>query len=197
MPDQPPALGGAPFDPTTRTTRTLRFGTGPEWSSHQLALTAANTFGVSLYLIALNLAAGGFSGVFWLLVLVPATTMSFAGSGLSLGLMALLLYGWFTLMPAGSFTWWSLPAAAGLLLSHSAVALSATAPPTARFSRDHLRRRARSHLIALSAAVVMAAGAALLSARGLGPNPAAYAIGLVGVAAGIWLARNSPPRPRD
>ena len=197
MPEQPPANRTFLANGTNRTTRTLRFGTGAEWSSHQLALTAASTLGVSLYLAALNLAAGGFSGVFWLLVLVPATTMSFAGSGLSLGLMALLLYGWFILLPAGSFTWWSLPAAAGLLLSHSAVSLSATAPPTARFGRDHLRRRARSHLIALSAAVVMAAGAALLSGHELGPNPVAYAIGLAGVAVGIWLARTSPPRPRD
>ena len=195
MPEQSSA--DSPFAATTRPTRTLRFGTGPEWSSHQLALTGASTLGVSLYLAALNLAAGGFPGAYWLLLLVPATTMSFAGSGLLLGFMGLLLYGWFILMPAGSFTWWSLPAAAGLLLSHSAVSLSATAPGAARFGRDHLRRRARSHLIALSAAVVMAAGAAALSGRGLGPNPAAYAIGLAGVALGVWLARTSPPRPRD
>ncbi|MDN5778956.1 MAG: hypothetical protein L0H96_18845, partial [Humibacillus sp.] len=186
MTEHSPAGPSAPF---VTTTRTLRFGTGPEWSSHQLALTAANTLGVSLYLAALHGAAGGFPGVCWLLLLVPATTMSFAGSGLSLGLMGLLLYGWFILMPAGSFTWWSLPAAAGLLLSHSAVSLSATAPPSARFSRDHLRRRTRGHLVALSAAVVMAAGAALLSGRGLGPSPVAYAVGLAGVAVGIWLAR--------
>ncbi len=194
MSEQPPSSMSTPV---ATTTRTLRFGGGPEWSSHQLALTAANTLGVGVYLAALNVAAGGFPGACWLLLVVPATTMSFAGSGLSLGVMGVLLYGWFILLPAGSFTWWSLPAAAGLLLSHSAVSMSATAPPTARFSREQLRRRLRPHLVALSAAVVMAAGAALLSGRGLGPSPAAYAIGLVGVAAGLWLARTNPPRPRD
>lgn len=194
MTQPPSATESAPL---ATTVRTLRFGTGPEWSSHQLALTAANTLGVGLYLAALSQAAGGFSGLYWLILLVPATTMSFAGSGLSLGLLAVLLYSWFILLPAGSFTWWSLPAAVGLLLSHSAVSLSATAPPTARFSREHLRRRLRGHAVALSAAVVMAAGAALLSGRELGPNPAAYAIGLAGVVTGLWLARTNPPRPRD
>ncbi len=183
--------------PFATSRRTLRFGAGAEWSSHQLALTAASTAGVAVHLAALSFASGEVVGAYWLVLLVPATTMAWAGSGLSLGLWTLLLYLWFTVTPAGSFSWWSVAAAAGLLLSHSAVSLSATAPPSGLFGLAHLRRRRRSHVVALAAAVVVAAVAALLSGRGLGPNPVAYAVGLLGVVVGVWLTRSSPPRPRD
>lgn len=186
-----------PDAPLPGATRTLRFGTGPEWSSHQLALALAHTVGVVVFLAALDRASGGFPAPYWLVVLIPPTTMVFAGSGLTLGLMLTLLYGWFLLAPAGSFTWWSVPAAAGLLLSHVAVSLSATAPPAARFETRQLRRRARIALLALCAAPVVAMGAALLSGSGLGPHPAAYVLGLVGVAVGVALTRSNPPRPPD
>lgn len=180
-----------------RTHRTLGFGVGPEWSTHQLALTAANTAGAAVFLAALHQASGGFDGIWWLLLVVPATTMSFAGSGLLLGYYAVLLAGWFYLTPAGSFSWWSVPAAAGLLLSHTASALSATAPPAAQLTRNQLERRLRPTAIAFAAAVVTAAAAAWLSGRGLGPNPAALGLGLVGVTLGVWALRRNPPRPRD
>lgn len=177
--------------------RTVRFGVGPEWSPHQLALAAVSTLGAALFLLSLHLAAGGFEGIFWLLLVVPATTMSFAGSGGPLAFWSVLLFGWFHLSPAGSFTWWSVPAAAGLLASHAANAMSAAAPPAATFAVGSVTRWARCVGVAFAAAVVVAGGAAALSGRGLGASPAAYGLGLAGVALGVWLLRRNPPRPRD
>lgn len=178
-------------------TRTIRFGTGPDWSMHQLGLAAAHTIGVAVFLAALHQASGGFALPYWLVLLLPPTTMVLAGSSLTLGLMLTLLYGWFLLTPAGSFTWWSVPAAAGLLLSHISVSWSASAPPATRWSGAPLRRRAHLALIAFGAAPVVAVGAAALAGRRLGPNPTVYAIALAGVALGVLLTRANPPSPPD
>lgn len=176
--------------------RTLHFGTGSEWSLSQLGATAAAMGGVAIYLASLSFASGGFDAVWWALVLLPLLTMGWAGSAAPLTYWALLLVGWFTLTPAGSFSWWSLPAAAGCIVAHAATALSASSPPAGSLSVRTARRWARHTAVAFAAAVPVAVLAGLLAGRPPGLVPAAYVIGLGGVAVGLWVVRTSPPVDR-
>lgn len=177
--------------------RTLRFGAGPEWSSAQLALGATSSAGAALFLLALHQAAGGFDPVFWALAAVPMLTLSVAGSGASLAYWALMLYGWFLLTDEAGFSWWSLPAAAGLIVSHTATALSASVPPAGMVAGASLHRWGRGVAVAVGAAAVVAVAAAALVGRSLDPGPAAYVIGLIGLSAGVWLVRSNPPSERE
>lgn len=43
-------------------------------------------------------------------------------SGAPLAFYALMLFGWLQLTPEGSFSWWSVMAAAGVTLGHAAAA---------------------------------------------------------------------------
>ena len=179
-----------------RLRRTVRFGAGPEWSLSQLGATGAAMGGVAVYLASLSLAVGGFDTLWWALVLLPLVIMAWAGSAAPLAYWTLLLYGWFTLTPAGSFSWWSLPAAAGCVVGHAAAALSASSPPAGSFTAHTARRWVRHTALAFGAAVPVAVLAGLLAGRSLGLVPAAYVVGLGGVAGGLWLVRTSPPAER-
>jgi hypothetical protein len=179
-----------------RLRRTVRFGAGPEWSLSQLGATGAAMGGVAVYLASLSLAVGGFDSLWWALVLLPLVTMAWAGSAAPAAYWTLLLYGWFTLTPAGSFSWWSLPAAAGCVVGHAATALSASSPPAGSFTAATTRRWVRHTALAFAAAVPVAILAGLLAGRSPGLVPAAYVIGLGGVAAGLWFVRTSPPVER-
>jgi len=186
--------GGVPV-PTVQppVRRTVQFGSGPEWSLSQLGATAAAMGGVLVYLGSLSQAVGGFDVVWWGLVLLPLLTLAWAGSAAPLFYWGLLLYGWFTLTAAGTFSWWSLPAAAGCVVGHAATALSASSPPAGSFTAETARRWVRYTAAAFLAAVPVAILAGLLAGRSLPLAQAAYVIGLVGVAIGIWLVRTSPP----
>ena len=200
-----PGAGGAtvpdgPVPPVTvvpPVRRTVHFGAGPEWSLSQLGATAAAVGGVVVYLASLSRAGGGFDSLWWALAALPLVTMAWAGSAAPLLYWALLLYGWFTLTPAGSFSWWSLLAAAGLAVGHAAAALSASSPPAGSFTSRTASRWVRHTAIASAAAVPVAVLAGLLAGRSLGIVPVAYVVGLGGVAVGLWLVRTSPPAPRD
>lgn len=176
--------------------RTVHFGAGPEWALSQLGASVAAMGGVAVFLASLYLAAGGFDAIWWALVLLPLLTMAWAGSAAPLAYWALLLYGWFTLTPAGSFSWWSLPAAGGCIVGHAATALSASSPPSGSLTAATARRWARHTALACAAAVPVAVLAALLDGRSPGLVPAAYLVGLGGVAVGLWLVRTSPPAER-
>lgn len=180
-----------------RTRRTVRFGAGTEWSLSQLGATGAAMGGVAVYLGSLSFAVGGFDGPWWALVLLPLVTMGWAGSAAPLAYWALLLYGWFTLTPAGSFSFWSLPAAAGIVVGHAATALSASSPGAGSFTARTARRWATHTALAFAAAVPVAVLAGALSGHALGLAPAAYVIGLGGVAVGLWFVRTSPPLERE
>ncbi|MFD1055496.1 hypothetical protein [Terrabacter terrigena] len=177
--------------------RTIHFGAGPEWSLSQLGATAAAMGGVLVYLASLSLAAGGFDVVWWSLVLLPLMTMVWAGSAAPLFYWGLLLYGWFTLTAAGSFSWWSLPAAAGCVIGHAATALSASSPPAGSFTGRTARRWVRHTAAAFLAAVPVAVLAGLLAGRSIPLSPTAYVVGLLGVSVGVWLVRTNPPIERE
>lgn len=192
-----PATGGAPAAVASPVRRTLHFGTGPEWSLSQLGAAAAAMGGVLVFLASLYLASGGFAGPWWALVLLPLVTLGWSGSAAPLVYWGLLLYGWFSLTPAGSFSWWSLPGAAGCVVGHAATAAAASSPPAGSFTARTVRRWLRHTTVAFAAAVPVAVLAGVLSTRSPGPVAAAYVLGLGGVAAGVWLARTSPPSERE
>lgn len=171
----------------------LRFGPGPEWSIHQLFLAVTAVAGVVLYLVALSGAAGGFDSGWWLLVAVPLLTWPLSNSVATLVLWFVLILVWLNLTSAGSFSWWALLGAVGITISHAATALAASAPPWALIGRATARDWVRAVGIAILAAVVVAALAALLLGRAGGLSPAAYVIGLAGVAGGVWALRSNPP----
>ncbi|MFM6851220.1 MAG: hypothetical protein ACKOVB_19190 [Terrabacter sp.] len=180
--------------------RTVHFGAGPEWSLSQLGATTAAMGAVLVYLASLSLAAGGFDPVWWSLVLLPLLTMLWAGSAAPLLYWGLLLFGWFTLTPAGSFSWWSLPAAAGCVVGHATTALSASSPPAGSFTARTARRWLRHTVVAFLAAAPVALLAALLTGlltgRLLPLSAAAYVVGLLGVSVAVWLMRTDPPAER-
>jgi hypothetical protein len=176
-----------------RRRRTLRFGAGPEWSFAQLGATAVATAGVLVYLGALHRAVGGFDGVWWLLALVPVVTMPWSGSAASLGLWGVLLIGWFVLTPEGTYSWWALTAAAGVVAGHAATALSAASPSAGSFSRATVQRWIRHALVALCAAGAVMVAVAALSSRELGVGAVGLVIGLTGLAVGLWWVRTAPP----
>lgn len=178
-----------------RSQRFVRFGAGSDWSLHHVLLAAVATLGVALYLVALARATGGMDTGWWLLVAVPLLTWSLSNSAAALILWALLLVVWINLTPAGGFSWWSLLAAAGVTLSHAATALADSAPPWALVGPATARRWLQWMTVALCAAAVVAVLAALLLGRAGGLSSAAYVIGLVGLAAGVWALRTNPPEP--
>jgi hypothetical protein len=191
----PPTLQGP--TPRRRFSWTLRFGGGPDWSSSQLAVTGAHVAGALVFLTALYRAAGGFDAIFWALAAVPVLTMSYAGAAAPLAFWGLMLYGWFYLSPAGSFSWWSLVAAAGVAIGHAAAAVSASAPPQTHIAAVEFRRWARWTGIAAAAALPVGALAGLLVGRSTSLVPVATVVGLLGIAAGLFLLRTAPPSPRD
>jgi len=175
---------------------TLLLG-GPEWSTSQLGLAVAHVLGALVYLVCLSRASGGFAGLYWVLAAVPLFTLSWSGSALPLAYWGLLLFGWFTLTPEGSFSWWSLPAAAGVAVGHAAAALGASVPPATQLAGRELLRWARMTGLAAAAALPVGALAGLLVDHRAFAGSAALVIGLAGLAAGVLLLRTEPPAERD
>lgn len=160
---------------------------------HHVLLAVAAATGVVLYLLALSAAAGGIDSVWWLLVAVPLLTWSLSNSAAALVLWFVLVLVWLNLTPAGSFSWWALLAAAGITISHAATALADSAPPWALVGRQTAFNWLRRVVTAVIASAVVAALTAVLLGRAGGLSPAAYVIGLVGVAGGVWALRSNPP----
>ncbi|WP_347351274.1 hypothetical protein [Intrasporangium sp.] len=180
-----------------RPVRFIRFGTGPEWSVAHALLGGVATLGVVGYLAALDQAAGGLEAIWWLLAAVPLLTWSLSNSAAALLLWTLLLVVWVNLTPEGSFSWWSVLAAAGVAVSHAATAAADARPPVAPLGRSTARRWVRLVVIAVAAATVAAVLVALLLGRTGGLSAAAYVVGLAGLATGVWALRTNPPEEPD
>jgi hypothetical protein len=176
--------------------RLLQLNTGALWSRDQLLLGLLSSAGGLLFLIALDQAAGGFDRIFWLLAPLPALLVSRNDSGFPLAYWGLMLFGWVYLTPVASFSPWAILAAAGLILGHASAALSASAPSTAGFPGRVVRRWAGRLLIALAAAAGVAVAVGALSGEVDSLGPVAQAVGLLGVALGVWFLRSdAPARP--
>lgn len=173
--------------------RSISFGRGQQWSLPQLALGLIGVASALVFLQSLWLASGGFDGRWWLLAIVPLVALPYAGSGAPLALWGLLLFGWFYLTPSDSFSAWSVPAALALLVGHAASSLSATTPPAGSFSRRVVRRWVGPVLLAALSAPLVALLAGALRGDALEASPAAYVIGLGGLALGVFLLRSEPP----
>jgi hypothetical protein len=201
---EPPSAAG-PLEPTESGVaawgrrHTLRFGPGPEWSFAQLGAAAVASAGVLVHVGSLDLAVGALPGIWWFLALVPLLTARWSGSAAPLSLWTLLLLLWFWQTPEGTFSWWALPAAAGLLAGHAAPALSAGSPAAGSFGAATLRLWARRCLVALAAAGATAVAVAALTGRvtAEGPGAAGLVLGLAGVSGGLFWLRTSPPAERE
>jgi hypothetical protein len=174
--------------------RFLRFGAGPDWSRDHLLLALLAMAGVLLYLVALRLAAGSLDAGWWVLVIVPLLTWSLSGSAAPLILWAVLLIVWVNHTVAGQLSWWSVLGAAGAALAHGATALSDSGPPTWTLPAALVRHWLRWGALAVSSAALVAALATLLTGRTGVLSPAAYGIGLVGLALAVWAVRTNPPQ---
>lgn len=177
---------------TRHVERFVRFGGGTEWSPHHLLLAGVATLGVAVYLVALG-QASSLDPLWWVLVLVPMVTWPLADSAAALILWTVLLLAWVNAMPEGTFSWWSLLAALGAALSHAATALSDSGPSTWQVPAAVARQWLRWLGTGLAAAAAVAVLAALLAGRAHGLSPAAYVIGLAGLAAAVWALRTNPP----
>lgn len=177
--------------------RLLQLSTGALWSRDQLMLGLLSSTGGLLFLFALHQASGGFDSIYWLLAPLPALFVSRNDSGVPLAYWGLMLFGWVYLTSAGSFSPWAIVAAAGLILGHASAALSASAPSTAAFPGRVVRRWAGRLLIALAAAVGVAVAVGALSGEVDGLGPVAQAVGLLGVALGVWFLRSDEPARPD
>jgi hypothetical protein len=175
------------------TWRTVSFGRSQQWSLPQLALGLVGVASALVFLEALWMASGGFDALWWLLAVVPLVTLPYAGSGVPLAFWGLMLLGWFLLTPSGSFSAWSVPAALALVVGHSATSLSATTPPAGGFSRGVLRRWLAPLVLAGVSAPLVAILASAVRGDELAASPAAYVIGLGGLALGVFLLRSEPP----
>ena len=189
---------GGVQDGADRTTwRTVRFGKGRPWSLPQLGLALTGVASAVAFLLCLQAASGGFDPVWWALAIVPLATLGFAGSAAPLAFWGLMLAGWFLLTPSGSLSAWSVPAAVALAVGHAAAALSATTPPAGGLPVRVVRTWVgRVVLAALTAPAVAALAGALRSGE-LEASPAAYVIGLGGLAVGVFLLRTEPPAQPD
>jgi hypothetical protein len=171
----------------------LSFSSGQTWSADQLALGALSSLGALVHLVALHRASGGFDPVFWLLVPLPLLLIRMNDSAVPLAYWGLMVFGWFHLTPAGSFSPWSVLGAAGLVLGHTCTTISAGAPPSAVLPSGTARHWLGRSIPAWGAAVVVAAGAGLLTGRVDDLGPLAQLVGLTGVVVGVWFLRSNPP----
>jgi hypothetical protein len=185
-----PATG--PVRPAGR--RFLRVGSGAEWSRDHILLAVVAMTGVLLYLVALRLATGSLDPVWWALTLVPLLTWSLSGSTAPLILWTVLLIVWVNGTPAGNLSWWSVLAATGAALSHGATALSDSGPPARTVPAGLVRHWVRWAALGVGSAALVAVLATLLAGRIASLGPAAYVIGLAGLALGIWALRTNPPQ---
>jgi hypothetical protein len=182
---------------TGRGWRTIRLGSGPEWSVAQFALAALSSLGVAIFVMCLHQAASGSMGTWWFEALLPLVLIGYAGSALPLALWALLIWSWFVNVPTDSFTLWSVPAAAGIALAHAATALLAACPPGATFPRATLASWSRGLLVAIGAAGVVAGLATAARNASLEAGSAAYVVGLLGVGLGVLWLRGAPVEPPE
>jgi FtsH-binding integral membrane protein len=150
--------------------------------------------GVLLYLVALRFAAGSLDPIWWVLVVVPLLMWPVSGSSAPLILWVVLLIAWVNGTHAGSLSWWSVLAAAGTAISHGATALSDSGPPTWTVPASLVRHWFRWLALGVGAAALVAALATLLTGRTEHLSPAAYGLGLAGLALGIWALRTNPPQ---
>lgn len=189
--------GGAEEGAAPTTWRTVRFGKGRPWSLPQLGLALAGVASAVVFLLSLQAASGGFDPLWWALAIVPLVTLGFAGSAAPLAFWGLMLTGWFLLTPSGSFSAWSVSAAIALVVGHAAAALSATTPPAGGFPVRVVRTWVGRVVLAALTAPAVAVLAGALRSGGLEASPAAYVIGLGGLAVGVFLLRTEPPAQPD
>lgn len=122
--------------------RLVRLGWSEEYGPEQVALAAVVSAAPSVFFAIVRLAGSPVS--WWWLVLAPAGLLIVprAESPWPLAVWALLLLVWVAQVPA-PFTWWSVPAALVVALSHTALTLLAGRPQAGRLAPETARRTVR------------------------------------------------------
>ena len=167
-----------------RRVRLVRLGLSEEYGSVQLLLCAVVVLGPVVFLAAMILAGSGFT--WWFLVLTPLMALGAARpeSPGHLVLWLLLLVVWVTAVP-GPFTWWSVPAALSIAVSHTALILLGGRPASGELASDTLSR-VRSRLGVVAVITVGVAGLAQVVRSVRVPGQLTLAVAAL-VAVSLWL----------
>src|SRR3954447_12849335 len=141
-----------------RRVRLVRVGLSEEYATTQLLLAVTVALAPVAFLVAMILAGSGFT--WWFLVITPLAALGAARpeSTGHLFLWALLLVVWVIDVP-GPFTWWCLPAALVVAVSHTAQVLLGGRPTSGDLAAD-TRRRVRRRLTTVGS---ITAGVAVLA----------------------------------
>jgi hypothetical protein len=169
-----------------RRVRLVRLGLSEEYGSAQLILSAVVVFAPVAFVAMMILAGSGFS--WWLLILTPLAAVGAARpeSPGHIVLWVLLLVLWVAAVP-GTFTWWAVPAAMAIAVSHIALVLLGGRPSSGDLAADTWVR-VRSRLGMVGGITVGVAVLAQLVRSLRVPGQLALAVGaLVAVSLWLWL----------
>ena len=174
--------------------RLVRLGLSEEYGSAQIGLAAVVALAPVAFLVAMILGGSQFS--WWLLVFTPLAALGAARPESSghLVLWVLLVGLWVIAVP-GPFTWWSVPAALTIAVSHTALVLLAGRPASGDLAADTWSR-VRSRLGVVAGIVVGVAVLAQLVRSVRVPGQLALAvIALVAVSIWLWWGTRSTEPP--
>ncbi len=167
--------------------RLVRLGWSEEYSPPQLLLAALVAAAPAAFVACMVLAGGGLS--WWWLVLAP-TGLALV-SRLESVVVLLLWLGlgilWMGLVP-GPFSWWCVPAALVLLISHTALALLSGRPKAGGLAPETGPRTARRCAVVAGATVGVAALSRATLALDVAGQALLVALALAIVAAWWWWA---------
>jgi hypothetical protein len=178
----------------TRRIRLVRLGLSEEYGVAQIGLAAVVALAPLAFLVAMILAGSEFS--WWLLVFTPLAALGAARpeSAGHLVLWLLLLVVWVIAVP-GPFTWWSVPAALAIAVSHTALVLLAGRPASGDLAADTWAR-VRSRLGVVGGIVVGVAVLAQLVRAVRVPGQLVLAVvALVAVSLWLWWGTRSTEPP--
>ncbi len=167
--------------------RLVRLGWSEEYSPPQLLLAALVAAAPAAFVACLVLAGGGLS--WWWLVLAPTglALLSRLESVVVLVLWLGLGILWLGLVP-GPFSWWCVPAALVLLVSHAALALLSGRPTAGGLAPETARRTTRRCAVVAGATVGVAALSRAVLAVDVAGQALLVALALAIVAAWWWWA---------
>ena len=171
--------------------RTYTLGRSEELGRDQVALGLVVVLTPAAFIGCAVLAGAGISA--WLLVLVPSAVLLVREADAVWPLVAWTGLGvlWVVQVP-GVFSWWAVPAAVCVLLSHVATGLLAAAPPALEVSRQTYRRCVRRVAVVSGVTLAVAGASQLVVRLALAGHVAVTVLALAALAGWLWLGRLAP-----